>query len=144
MQTFIKTDVEYSSNANIPQQAIFFAQKHFNNNGHPERIVISAEFVDGGIMVEYDGPKETDDIQDLSDQEKTAFDEAVTETVGESDGEIVLDDGEVVETIGPNDMNLENIDREPEKLVCPKCGKEYKNKGRGPDFYEAHIEKCEG
>jgi hypothetical protein len=32
----------------------------------------------------------------------------------------------------------------PEDLACEKCGKIYKNKGRGPEFYAAHIEKCEG
>lgn len=166
MQTFIKTDVEFSANANIPQQAIFQAQKHFNNTGHPECTVISAEFVDGGIMVEYDGPemeytdpnRYTIEDHDLAIEESAAFNEAVKETVGKSDGElkpndddfeipggsIGLDSGEVVEQIGPDDMNLENIDREPEKLICEKCGKKYSRKGRGPDFYEAHIEKCEG
>lgn len=31
----------------------------------------------------------------------------------------------------------------PEDLVCEKCGKHYKATGRGPEFYNDHIEKCE-
>ena len=32
--------------------------------------------------------------------------------------------------------------RRDEDLICEECGKGYKNRGRGPEFYEEHIKTC--
>lgn len=141
MHTFIEGEFTYSANANIPQQAIFEAQKHFNNNDMGHRVVTSAEFVDGGISAVFEDPEGLEpEEQDLSSEEQQAFDDAVEETVGESDGQVIdPESGVVVEQIGPNDPVPE---KEPETLECSKCGKVYQNKGRGPEFHAKHEAKC--
>lgn len=145
MKEFIETNQAPSSNANIPQQAIFYAQRHLNNTDRGHLVVMSAEYVEGGIMAECEDVNNVDGDRDLNADEQAAFDEAVSDTIGEGDGV-------VVEQIGPADGPVEG-DKEPEptspennpdKLKCSKCGKPYSTKGRGPEFHDKHEAKCKG
>ena len=82
--------------------------------------------------------------------DETPIAESLAERVTEADrvselaehNQIMVDSsddpiGQVVEQIGPDR-------KDASILVCPKCGKTYKNKGRGPYFYDRHVDECEG
>lgn len=56
--------------------------------------------------------------------------------IGSTEGPPVYAEGEVVERLDPPEVEKLS---EPLALVCPKCGKKYKD----PKWYDKHLTKCD-